>query len=259
MPVLTRPNSWLPLEVPPPFEASGAFETCRVKAGKVLFLAEHLRRLKASLQTLGVLHFKQALKPLLQAAAQRVQEGFVRVAVRRNGEGGNPVVLHEHPGVAYVKREVAQGVSVVTAATRGTFREPSVAQAKGSERLSSILARIEGGQAFEVLRLGSHGYLTEGTVSNLFLVKRGILITPACWLGVLGGVTRTRILKYAKNIRINHMEIPVTRHDLFNADEAFLTNVLMGILPVREVDGRQIGEKAPGPITCRLMRAIEEG
>ncbi len=260
MPVLTRKNSWLPLEVPPAFEASGAFETCRVKRGKILHWEDHLDRLKASLKTLGIpmadSRWTDSLTRRLRGAAQRVGDGFVRVAVRRQGVNGERWLIHEHRGVPYERQQRIRGISLVTVASRGSGRDATGLQAKASERLGSILARIEGGQALEVLRLGPHGYLTEGTVSNLFLVKRGTLVTPACWLGVLEGVARAHILKYAKNLRISHIEIPVTRHDLFNADEAFLTNVLMGVLPIREVDGRRIGEKVPGPITRRLMRAM---
>jgi len=130
------------------------------------------------------------------------------------------------------------------------------AQVKSSQRLTSILARQEGINSDEVLLLGAHGYLTEGTVSNLFLVKDSTLVTSPGWQGILEGVTRGLVRKAARRMRIPYLEIPVTRHDLFNADEAFLTNVLMDILPVRQVDGRRIGTKVPGPITQRLGRAL---
>jgi branched-chain amino acid aminotransferase len=262
MPALTRPKSWLPLEVPPPFEASGAFETCRVKKGKILHWADHLDRLKASLKTLGISMadsgWTDSLTRRLKTAAQRVGEGFVRIAVRRSGVNGDRWLIHEHRGIPYERQQRARGVSLVTVATCGSGAASTGLQAKASERLGNILARMEGGRAFEVLRLGPHGYLTEGTVSNLFLVKRGTLITPPSWLGVLEGVTRGLVLKYASHIHMEHSQVPVTRHDLFNADEAFLTNVLMGILPIREVDGRRIGIRVPGPITRKLWKAVEE-
>jgi len=108
----------------------------------------------------------------------------------------------------------------------------------------------------EVLRVGIHGYPTEATTSNVFLVRGGVLTTPPLWLGVLEGVTRGKVLEVARELKIAVAEIPITRHDLFNAEEAFLTNVLMGILPIREVDGRRIGTKIPGPITQRLIQTL---
>lgn len=241
--------------IPEAFDASGAFETCRVKAGKVLQLEGHLHRLAASLQSLGIpFGEKENVREELKRAARGVEDGSVRIAVRRTEDA--KVILHERQGIPYSKEQIARGISLVTAATR----QPSVlavpAQAKRSERLDGILARWEGRDSKEVLRFGSYGTLTEGTVSNLFLVKQGRIITPPIWVGVLEGVTRAQVLQAARRQKIPVQETPVTRHDLFNADEAFLTNVLMEILPIREVDGRRIGTQVPGPITRRLLRAI---
>ena len=176
----------------------------------------------------------------------------MRINVRRSGK----MILHQHPGDPYDKAKILRGICLRTVPTRWPLGEPDSAQVKGSERLSSILARIEGADAPEVLRIGPHGYLTEGTVSNLFFIKKRKLVTPPRWVGVLEGVIRTEVLKVARTLRIPIEEIPITRHDLFNADEAFLTNVLMGIFPVREVDGRRIGERIPGSITRQLMQRL---
>ena len=104
--------------------------------------------------------------------------------------------------------------------------------------------------------MGPHGYVTEGTVSNLFFIQGKELVTAPAWAGILEGVTRSRVIRAARRMGVAVKEVPFTRHDLFNAEEAFLTNVLMGILPVRQVDGRRIGEKTPGPVTRKLMRAL---
>ncbi len=236
------------------FDASGAFETCRVEKGRIRHLSEHLARLDASLKTLGIGFSTKELPPRLRQAAQSVQEGFVRVLIRR--EGRPRTVIHEHPGIPYSRGQFAQGVSVITAASRASFSAAVPSQVKHSERLPSILARLEGQEVPEVLRIGPHGYLTEATVSNLFLAKGGELYTPPTWLGVLEGVTRTQVLEAAGRLKIPCREVPLTRHDLFNADEAFLTNVLMEILPLREVDGRRIGGQAPGTITRRLLKEL---
>ena len=247
------------VKVPLPFDSvgvltdSGVFETCRVRKGQVLHLKEHLLRLGASLKTLGVTSWDEGLaRCKLVQAARVVREGYVRINVRRSGK----LILHQHPGAPYDIAKILRGICLRTVPTRWPLGEPDSAQVKGSERLSGILARIEGADAPEVLRIGPHGYLTEGTVSNLFFIKKRKLVTPPRWVGVLEGVIRTEVLKVARTLRIPIEEIPITRHDLFNADEAFLTNVLMGIFPVREVDGRRIGERIPGPITRQLMQRL---
>ena len=240
------------------FDASGAFETCRVRKARVIHQKEHMSRLEGSLKTLGISPLETGvLERELARAARKVGEGFVRVAVRRVGRPR--IIIHEEPHLPYKRKELDHGISVVTAATRQPGTQALPAQAKYSERLSSILARMEGKIAPEILRLNSLGFLTEGTVSNLFIVKEGELLTPPTWLGVLEGVTRDQVFQVARRLRIPMRETPLTRHDLFCADEAFLTNVLMGVGPIREVDGRRIGAAVPGPITRCLMKAMRKG
>ena len=243
--------------VPCPVDASGVFETCRVQAGRVLHAEEHLRRLGASLKTAGIFSWDAAeVRQRLQQSARGMRQGSVRVMVRRCGTPW--IVLHRHPGLPYPRRLYREGVSIRTSPSVWPGGDPAVGQIKASERLGSILARAETPEAFELLRLGRHGYVTEGTVSNLFLVREGMLMTPPGWLGVLEGVTRTEILSAARRLKIPTRTVPVTRHDLFNAEEAFLSNVLMRILPIREADGRRIGKKVPGPVTRRLMKDLSE-
>ncbi|MBI3318521.1 MAG: aminotransferase class IV [Candidatus Omnitrophica bacterium] len=254
----TRVKPGNPLLFPQPpwlFENSGAFETCAVKGGEILHLKEHLLRLRGSLKTLGIsFDREEELKKELKEAAKKVQGGFIRAAVRREEE--SPFLIYSHRGAAYPKELYRRGARVVTAPTRQGAPEAAPGGAKSSQRLSSILSRLEGLEALEVLRLGHHGTLTEGTVSNLFIVREGTLMTPPPWTGVLEGVMRSHVLEKARGLPVPVKETPLTRHDLFNAEEAFLTNVLMGILPIREADGRAIGAKIPGSVTKRLMGAF---
>lgn len=241
--------------IPVVFDADNVFETCRVERGRIRHLPEHLRRLAASMKTAGMTGVALSeIEVKLRQRAGGIRKGALRAAVWRTGS--SRVLIHAYSGTAYPASLFRKGVSVRTVPTRCPGTEPVAAQIKGSDRLSSVLARIEGGPAFEALRMGRHGFLTEGTVSNLFLVREGVLTTTPGWLGVLEGVTRAEILSAARRLGIPIRTIPVTRHELFNAEEAFLTNVLMRILPVREVDGRRIGVKIPGPITRRLKEAL---
>ncbi len=246
--------------VPPLVDASGVFETCRVKAGRVLHLEAHLLRLGASLKTVGIAAKSLAeVRRQLKQSAQGIQDGYVRVALRRtwNAQGGPKILVHRHPGVPYSKKKIMRGLEIRTVPTPWPAGEPALAQVKGSERLSGILGRIEAGGATEALRLGPLGLLTEGTASNLFLVKAGVLLTPPRWVGVLEGVTRAQVMQTARRLKMTVREMPITRHDLFNAEEAFLTNVLMPVFPIRSVDGRRIGQGVPGPVTQKLMRLID--
>jgi len=236
-------------------DPSGVFETIRVEHGRSLFLKEHIQRLIQSAKTVGITDVDTAqLKQTLRSFARKLDDGYIRVALFR---GPKPNwIIHPHRGIPYTSSVLRRGGSVATVPTRWPMAEPGVTQAKLSERLGSILARLDNREAFEVLRLGPMGYLTEGTVSNLFMVRCGRLCTPPTWLGVLEGITRTRVIQVAHRLGIPVEEVPFGRHDLFNAQEAFLTNVLMGILPIGNVDGRPIGRQVPGPVTRRLMRGL---
>ncbi len=241
--------------VPELFDSSGCFETIRVENGRPVNLREHIQRINESLHALAVDFYGQDnLAAEIRREARRIGSGYVRVTVNRYGE--RRTVLHASARTRYTPALQKWGVRLRTVPTRWPSGETARSLSKHSERLSSILARCEGGEAFDVLRLGSHGLLTEGTVSNFFFVKEGTLFTPPAWVGVLEGITRKKVLQAARRLKIPVKEVPVTRHDLFNADEAFLTNVLMRLLPIREVDGRRIGEIVPGPVTRRLMSKL---
>lgn len=242
---------------PAPFDASGVFETCRVAGGKVLHLKAHWERLEHSARTVGLGRWPAApVRRGLEREAARIGEGFVRVLLAR---GGSPRWrLHSERRIPYSGRRIFRGASVTTVPTRWPAGESGPALAKMSERLLGILCRIEGGDADEALRMGPGGFLTEGTVSNLFFVRSGVLQTPPSWVGALEGVTRAEVIAAARRLGLVVRETPFSRHELFNAEEAFLTNVLMAVFPVRQVDGRRIGKRLPGPWTGKLMRALGE-
>ena len=110
----------------------------------------------------------------------------------------------------------------------------------------------------EFLFFGPEGTLAEGTVSNVFIVKRKCLLTPSVASGILKGVTRDLVLSLAKERGWPVAETPLTRHDLYTADECFLTNTSSEVLPVVAVDGRSIGDGRPGPLTRALRRDFKK-
>lgn len=211
----------------------------------------HVERLQESIRSLGLEPVDvKKIAAELEETAREIRTGAVRIAVKR--QGPHRILIHaettdRHAGSG------PEGLLLTTAPASWPAGETFIAQVKHSERLSSILARMGARDSVEVLRFGPEGTLTEGTVSNLFLVKMGTVITPPLWSGVLGGVARRWIFRAAGRLEVPVQEIPVTRHDLFNADEAFLTNALAGIRPIRGVDGRRIGLEIPGPITKRFI------
>ncbi len=129
------------------------------------------------------------------------------------------------------------------------------AQVKSIDRLPSVLAWGETPDAFELLWRHADGTVAEGTVSNLFIVRHRRLVTPPVWGGVLAGVVRDEVLRLVRRLRFEILEQPFTRHELFTATEAFLTNSLLGLVPIRIVDGRRIGSRCPGPLTRRFSHA----
>ncbi len=261
-------------------EAAGIFESLRAYNGKILHEEDHLARLLESAKTVGykpvpvLKELRQALKMSLREAGAK--ECYVRLTL---WEGKTFVIVghRQHPAEIYEK-----GVALKTASFPrggpGTFPW----QAKASAYQQAVLASTEphAEKIYEWLFLDQEGFLTESRVGNFFLVKYPckdrvfaetktgslqsegvILLTPPEHL-ILNGVTRRFVIKCAREIGIQVRETPMTRHEFFNADEAFLSNTSWEILPVRELDGRVIGAGKPGPVTsklhCHFKRRVQQ-
>jgi branched-chain amino acid aminotransferase len=161
-----------------------------------------------------------------------------------------------HPPASAYRRGVAVAVVPARKFSVGSI-DP---QAKYSARLGSVLAvqdaQLRGIE--EAVFLDALGGVTESTASNVGIVARGEILTPPCWLGLLPGITRDVLFELGAALRIPVREVPLTRHDLYNADEAFLTSTLKEVLPVTRIDGRTVDAGRPGPITRRLHRAFQQ-
>ena len=133
-------------------------------------------------------------------------------------------------------------------------------QAKYSARLGSVLAVMDAQRrgVDEALFMDALGYVTESTASNFGIVSHGMILTPPCWLGLLAGITRDVLCELAEALRLAIREAPLPRHDLYNADEAFLLSTLREVMPVTVVDGRRIGTGRPGPVTKQLHLAFRQ-
>ena len=256
--VVEPPTGPLPLEA----ASNGCFETMRAYGGRIFRLEGHLDRLYASAQFLGTrppADRTQLKRQLVRALARsRLPEAVVRVALlpRRGQPAQSSIVVQRvnlPPASAY-RRGIR--VSVVPARK---FSVGSIdPRAKYSARLGSVLAvadaQLRGTD--EALFLDALGGVTESTASNVGMVAQGTILTPPCWLGLLAGITRDVLFELAGRLKRPIRETPLTRHDLYNADEAFLLSTLKEVLAVTWVDGRRIGAGRPGPVTRALGRAF---
>jgi branched-chain amino acid aminotransferase len=144
---------------------------------------------------------------------------------------------------------------LVTAATIRNHPGALSPRIKSLNYLNNIMAKIEGTDAgtVEALMLNHNGEVAECTGDNIFIVKRGVLKTPQPDAGILEGITRNAVMKLAVEAGITVQECVMTRHDIFTADECFLTGTAAEVIAVTSLDGRQIGTGKPGPVTNTLL------
>ena len=248
----------------------GLFETMRVYGGQVFRLDRHLSRLARSAEILGLpigaLDIEDAVMDTIHA--NKLSDARIRITISI-GEGGmvpdpstcsKPTVLilaedyKPYPEPVYQK-----GFRVVVSSIRRNSQSP-LSRLKSANYLESILARQEARAAGvdEALCLNEKGLLAEASMSNIFLVTDGILRTPGQESGILPGITRGTILQLAPQLGINTLEHDIRLDELFHAQEAFLTNSLIEVMPLTEIDGKPIGSGRPGSLTKRLMVAYKE-
>lgn len=236
----------------------GVFESMRAYDGRPFMLKEHIIRFLESSNTAGIkisLGGERLMKMVRSSLKDKgYKDAYIRLAVAadRGVKVRFNIIVKE--AKVYAEELYAKGVSVVTVATKRYAVEAQNPKVKSSSFLNGILAKSEGEGRFESIMLNEKGLITEGSVSNIFIVKDGAIFTTPTYLGALNGITRSVVLKIAKAKGVAAFEIPFTRYELFNADESFLTNTSMEIMPVVNCDGRKIGSARPGPITNMLRR-----
>ena len=255
-----EPSRWA---LPDEASASGCFETMRAYGGRIFRLEQHLDRLEGSMAHLGVRLSmdRAALARRLRAALARsgVREAVVRVALIPSGERlASPSIVVQRislPTAAAYRR----GIRVAVVPTRRFPVGQIDPQAKFSSRLGSILAVMEAqlrGVDEAIFLDGATGVVTESTASNLGIIKDGAVLASPCEFGLLAGVTWEAVTELAPAAGLVVGRQPLTRHDCYNADEAFLLSTIKEVLPVTMIDGRRIGTGRPGPQTMRLRRAF---
>jgi branched-chain amino acid aminotransferase len=160
----------------------------------------------------------------------------------------------------YPKEIVEKGLPLVTVATIRNHVEALNPQLKTLNYLNNILAKIEAINAGvnEAILLNAQGYVTECTGENIFYVKGKSIVTPPPYVGILKGITRQTVMELAENAGYQVTEEVFTRHDLYTADEVFLTGTAAEIIPVSKIDNRTIGEGKPGKTTLKLLEAFHK-
>ena len=242
--------------------SNGCFETMRAYGGTIFRLEGHLDRLYASAQFLGtrISPDRAGLRHRLTDALKRsgLTEAVVRVALLPKSESAARPSIVVVPAIVPPVSAYRKGIRVAVIPSR-KFSVGSIdAQAKYSARLGSVLAVMDAQLrgVDEALFMDAMGSVTESTASNFGIVRDGVIRTPPCWLGLLAGITREVLFELAAALRLPIEDAPLTRHDLYNADEAFMTSTLKEVLAVTRIDGRIIGTGRPGPVTTRLLAAF---
>jgi branched-chain amino acid aminotransferase len=249
----------------------GVFEGLRSYSGTVFRLDAHLDRLWASARAicleipLSKATVAKAVNDTL--AANKLSDGYVRLVVTR-GAGSlgldpnrttNPQVIVIADTISLYPREFyEQGLKIVTAATQRVQSAALSPRIKSLNYLNNIMAKLEGLRAgcVEALMLNHKGEVAECTGDNVFVVRSGVLLTPPPDAGILEGITRNAVMELARAAGIDCREATLTRHDLYTADECFLTGTAAEVIPVVDIDGRMIGAGTPGPVTKQLTTAF---
>ncbi len=257
----------------------GVFEGIRSYNSCIFKLDEHLDRLWESAHTLMIqipmtkLEMQKAIIATLKKNS--FTDSYIRAIVTRGvGDLGLDPSLCKMPTVIIITDKIKlypeslyqNGLSIITVPTVRNLPEAVNPSIKSLNYLNNILAKIEAKNSgcVEALMLNHQGYVAECTGDNVFMIKhegvskKPILLTPPTYLGALKGITRQGIIEIAARQKIVFEERTLTRHDLFNADEVFLTGTAAEVIPVVKIDGRVIGTGKPGKVTQQLLKGFRE-
>ena len=251
----------------------GIFEGIRFYEGRVFRLEEHIERLFMSAKVL-LLKMPWTLEEICQATLEAIRandlkDGYVRLVVTRGvGDLGLNPYLCPKPSMFIIASTITlypaelydNGLEVVTCATRRPTPGSLSPQVKSLNYLNNVMAKIEALKtgAKEALMLNEQGYVAECTGDNVFIVKKGEVITPPVSDGSLDGITRQVIFELCEEMGIAIREATMGRYDVFTADEAFLTGTAAETIPMVMLDDREIGDGKPGPVSMRLIEAYRK-
>lgn len=251
----------------------GIFEGIRCYNGRVFKLEEHVDRLFQSAKTLR-LEIPIGRDAVIQAIVDTVRksglrDAYIRPVVSR-GPGDLGIDPRKCPKANFViivdsiqlypEEAYRNGLRVITASTRQRPVDVLNPRIKTCNYLNNIMARLEANLAGvdEALMLTAEGYVAECTADNVFIVKAGRVLTPPAYIGILEGVTRRAVLDLCGALGVAPAEHIITLHDIYTADECFLTGTGAELGPVVQADGRTIGPGRPGPVTMKVLTAFRD-
>ena len=249
----------------------GIYETLRAYKGAVFMIDEHIERLFRSASMIGLVlpkghdGIKEAVYQTMKANGHK--EAYVRITISRGpGPLGLDPALCPQPTFVIISKEFMdyprsyyqKGVNIAIVNTRRNYKKALDPKIKSLNFLNNILAKRESIDrgAYEAIMLNHNGHVAEGTISNIFFVKDNILCTPATGVGILDGITRRIILDAARELGIKVKEGRFRPEDLYNADEVFISNTTMEVMPISGVDDKKTPSKFT--ITRQLHKAYRK-
>lgn len=253
----------------------GLFETIKASNGKPLFLKEHLKRLTEGAKALRMSH--GSISPFIESAPaaitsllrrNRLDKGdaYVKLLITRGADRGGHLPAADKPPTTLIVTKKLDMASLAALREKGASAitiegpSPAIPGVKSLNYLPGVLARVSADRkgAFEAL-FSTGGLIMEGSSTNVFSIKDGIVTTPPASgfssTGALPGVIRGQVLKLGRKARVRFMEAPLTPDGLETADEAFLTNSIIGVIPLVKVNRAKVGNGRVGPIT-RLFQEL---
>jgi branched-subunit amino acid aminotransferase/4-amino-4-deoxychorismate lyase len=243
--------------------ANGLFETFRARRGHVYRLTNHVARLRSGAGVLGITppedldHLPEIVREITSRA--HLTDARLRLTLTAGPPDGMPAfIVQARLATDYPAEMYARGATAVISPVRRNETSP-LSRIKSLNYLDNLLARRDAQRvgALDALLLNTRGTLAEGAASNVFIVRRGAVLTPPVEDGALPGITRAAVLDLARSDRINTEEASFPKEDLFGANEAYLTNAVMGVMPLVSVDGAAIGSGKPGAVTERIRMLYE--
>ena len=251
----------------------GIFEGIRIYKKCVYRLEQHLERLWYSAKDI-MLTIPMSVEEMAEAICEScringIEDGYIRLLVTR-GKGDLGLSPDSCPVASviiiadsirlYPEEHYSVGLSIVTVPTRRPGPAALNPAIKSLNYLNNILAKMEAAQqgALEAIMLNDQGYVAECTGDNIFIVHKGTVYTPDVANGALRGITRGTVIELAEAAGLKVKECNLTRHEIWNADECFLTGTAAELIPVVKLDGRVIGEGVPGTVTKQLHAAFHQ-
>lgn len=251
----------------------GVFEGMRAYSGRVFRLEQHLQRLWDSAQAIW-LKIPMTREAMAKAvadtlAANKLSDAYIRLVITRgagtlgldpNRTSDPQVIIITDSISMYPAEYYTNGLELVTASTIRNHPAALSPRIKSLNYLNNILAKIEGLQAgcVEALMLNHKGEVAECTGDNIFIVRGKELATPPCDAGILEGVTREAVMELGQKAGLTVREVALTRHDIYVAEECFLTGTAAEVVPVVKLDNRVLGSGTPGPVTRDLIERFRK-